>query len=104
MATRKTARRDREIFSRYDITDYLKTPEDMAAYLEACIEEADDPALIAAALGNIARARGMARLAKETGMTREGLYKALGKDSNPTFSTVLKVMKALGLRLRPEAT
>jgi probable addiction module antidote protein len=94
----------KEKFSRYDTADYLKSEEDMVAYLEACLEEApDDPALIAAALGDIARARGMVRLAKETGLTREGLYKALSKDGNPSLGTVLKVMKALGLRFEAKA-
>jgi probable addiction module antidote protein len=93
-----------EKFSRYDTADYLKSEEDMVAYLEACLEEApDDPALIAAALGDIARARGMVRLAKDTGLTREGLYKALSKDGNPSLGTVLKVMKALGLRFEAKA-
>jgi len=72
----------------------------MAAYLQACLEEApDDPAFIAAALGDVARARGMVQLAKETGLTREGLYKALSKDGNPNFGTVLKVLHALGLKI-----
>jgi probable addiction module antidote protein len=100
MAAKK---RMKEKFSRYDTVDYLKSNADMVAYLEACMEEAgDDPAFIAAALGDIARAHGMVRLAKDTGMTREGLYKALNKDSNPSFGTVLKVMKALGLKLVPK--
>ena len=95
-------KRAKETFARYDTIDYLKSGEDMVAYLEACMEEAgDDPAMIAAALGDIARARGMARRARDTGMTREGLYKALSKDSNPSFGTVLKVMRALGLKLTP---
>jgi probable addiction module antidote protein len=103
MATRKRTRA-KESFSRYDTADYLKSEEDMVAYLEACMEEAgDDPAFIAAALGDIARAHGMVQLAKETGLTREGLYKALSKNSNPSFGTVLKVMKALGLKLTPKA-
>lgn len=92
--------RKKEKFSRYDVVDYLKSEEDMAAYLDACIEEAgDDAAYIAAALGDIARARGMAQLAKETGISREGLYKALSSDGNPSLATVLKVVKALGLKL-----
>jgi probable addiction module antidote protein len=65
-------------------------------------EAGDDPAFIAQALGTIARARGMSRLARKTGLTREGLYKALSKDSNPSFGTVLKVMRALGLKFTPE--
>lgn len=96
------ARKTKETFSRYDAADYLKSEEDMVAYLEAAIEEAgDDPEIVVIALGDIARARGMAQLAKDTGLTREGLYKALSADGNPSFGTVLKVMKALGLRLEP---
>jgi probable addiction module antidote protein len=96
-------KRSKETFSRYDTADYLTSDEDMVAYLEACMEEAgDDPAFIAAALGNIALARGMMALAKDTGLTREGLYKALSADGNPSLGTVLKVVKALGLRLTPE--
>ena len=100
MATKKQVK---EVFSRYDTADYLKSKKDMVAYLEACMEEAgDDPAFIAVALGNIARAYGMVRLAKDTGLTREGLYKALSADGNPSLGTVLKVLKALGLKLRPQ--
>jgi len=92
----------KETFSRYDTADYLKTEEDVAAYLEAVMDEAgDDAALVAQALGAVARSRGMVQLAKDTGLTREGLYKALSADGNPSFGTVLKVMKALGLRLEP---
>lgn len=87
-------------FSRYDVAHYLESEKDLAAYLDACIEEAgDDAAYIAAALGDIARARGMAQLAKDTGISREGLYKALSPDGNPSLATVLKVVKALGLKL-----
>lgn len=97
-------KRTKEMFSRYDTADYLKSEKDILAYLKACMEEAgDDAAFIADALGNIARARGMAQLAKETGLTREGLYKALNKNSNPSFDTILKVMKALGLKFMPQA-
>ena len=100
----KRRRPTKERFSRYDTADYLKSEEDMAAYLQACLEGApEDAALIAAALGDIARARGMMRLAKATGVTREGLYKALSKDGNPSLGTVLKVMKALGLRFDARA-
>ena len=74
----------------------------MAAYLEAALEE-NDPALIAAALGDIARAKGMSDVAREAGLGRESLYKALSPDGNPEFSTVLKVVKALGLRLHASA-
>ncbi|OYV51481.1 MAG: putative addiction module antidote protein [Burkholderiales bacterium 21-58-4] len=99
-----TKRRTKETFSRWDAADYLKSGADMAAYLEACLEEApDDAALLAAALGDIARARGMVQLAKDTGLTREGLYKALSKEGNPSLSTVLKVMQALGLKFAPRA-
>lgn len=96
--------RKKETFSRYDAADYLKSDADMLAYLQACMDEAgDDPAYIAAALGDIARARGMVQLAKETGLTREGLYKALSAEGNPSLGTVLKVLKALGLKLTPRA-
>ncbi|GLQ91017.1 addiction module antidote protein [Dyella flagellata] len=89
----------KEQFSRYDSADYLKTEEDIAAYLEACSEE-NDPALMAAALGAVARARNMSQLARETGLTREGLYKALSADGNPSLATAMKVAKALGYQLR----
>lgn len=87
----------------FDAADYLQSDEDCALYLQACIEEApDDAALFAKALGDIARARGMMQLARDTGITREGLYKALGEQGNPSLSTVLKVLHALGLRLHIE--
>ncbi|MNJ14021.1 helix-turn-helix protein [compost metagenome] len=90
--------RDQEVtFSRYDAADYLKTDEDMVHYLEAVMEEGD-PALIAAALGDIARARNLSQLARDVGMSREGLYKALSGEGNPTFATITKVAGALGLR------
>ncbi len=89
-----------ESFSQYDTAEYLKTNEDMQAYLEACMEEGgDDPAFIAKALGVIARARGMSQLARDAGLARESLYKALSGEGNPEFATILKVIKALGLRL-----
>lgn len=101
---KKKAVRKAEKFTKWDPAEHLKTEEDMAAYLDACIEEAgDDPTFITAALGDIARARGMSQLAKDTGLTREGLYKALNKDGNPSLGTVLKVVRALGLRFRAEA-
>lgn len=85
---------------KWDSAEYLKTEEDVALYFEACLEEAgDDAAFITKALGNIARARGMTQLAKETGMGRESLYKALSGAGNPSFATILKVTRALGLRL-----
>ncbi|MDO5646337.1 addiction module antidote protein [Paracoccus sp. (in: a-proteobacteria)] len=87
-------------FARYDSADYLKTDEDIAAYLEAVMEEGgDDPAYIARALGVVARARNMSALAKEVGMSRVGLNKALSGEGNPTLATVLKVSKALGFKL-----
>jgi probable addiction module antidote protein len=85
---------------KWDVVEHLKTEEDMAAYLEAAIEEAgDDSAFIAKVLGDIARARGMSQLAKDTGLGRESLYKALSGEGNPSFATILKVTRALGLRL-----
>lgn len=85
---------------KWDSAEYLKTEEDMVLYLEACMEEAgDDAAFIAKALGTIARARGMSQLAKDTGLGRESLYKALSGDGNPSFATILKVTHALGLKL-----
>ncbi len=85
----------------FDAADYLKTERDMLGFLSACFEEAgDDAAYIAAALGVVARAKGMTKLAKETGVTRAALYHALSKKGNPEFSTVLKVIHALGLKLQ----
>lgn len=87
--------------SKWDSAQYLKTEEDMLAYFEACLEEAgDDAAFIARALGNIAKARGMTQLARDTGLGRESLYKALSGEGNPSFATILKVTRALGLQLR----
>ena len=89
---------------KWDSAEHLKTEEDMVLYLQACMEEAgDDAAFIAAALGDIARAKGMSQLAKETGLGRESLYKALSGEGNPRFGTILKVMHALGLKLQPQA-
>lgn len=86
--------------SRYDVAEHLRTPEEMALYLDACIEEADgDAAFIAKALGDIARARGMAQVAKDAGLSRESLYKALSGDRVPGFDTILKVTRALGVKL-----
>ena len=88
---------------RWDTTEYLKTEEDMVMYLQACMDEAgDDAAFIAAALGDIARAKGMTQLAKDTGLGRESLYKALSGEGNPSFATILKVTRALGIKLHPE--
>ena len=83
----------------WDAADHLETKEDMAAYLEAALEDGD-PALVVAALGDIARSKGMTNIARETGLGRESLYKALSLEGNPEFATVLKVIQALGLRLR----
>lgn len=86
--------------TRWDSAEYLKTDEDIQLYLEACFEDAsDDPALLLHALGVIARAKNMSQLARDTGLTREGLYKALSAEGNPTFATVAKVTKALGFKL-----
>jgi len=84
--------------TKWDVVDYLKTDEDMANYLEAAIEDGD-AAVISAALGDIARAKGMSQIARKAGLGRESLYKALSPDGNPEFATILKVVKALGLRL-----
>ena len=94
------------ITKRYDVAEYLRTPAEMAAYLEACFEEANgDAALIAKALGDIARAKGMTQVARDAGVSRESLYKALSGDRSPDFNTILKVVGALGLKLHaaPEA-
>lgn len=89
---------------KWDSAEHLKTNEDMALYLEVCLEEAgDDAAFIAKALGTIARAKGMSQLARDTGLGRESLYKALSGESNPSFGTILKVMHALGIKLQPQA-
>jgi len=82
----------------WDSAEHLKTEEEMLLYLEACLEESD-PALIAHALGVIAKARGMSQLARDTGLSRESLYKALSGEGNPEFATVMKVVKALGFQL-----
>ena len=88
----------------YDVAEHLRTPEEMAAYLDAWLEEApDDAAGIAGALGDIARARGMTQVAKDTGLSRESLYRALSAEGNPSFATVLKVAKALGVKLHAQA-
>ena len=90
--------------SKYDIAEHLGTPEEMAAYLEASLEEANgDAAFIAKALGDIARAKGMAQVAREAGLSRESLYKALSGERIPGFDTILKVIAALGLKLHAEA-
>jgi probable addiction module antidote protein len=95
MAKRKIAT------TKWDAVDNLTDEKKIAAYIEAVLEDGD-PRVITAAIGDIARARGMMQLARETGLTREGLYKAFGPDGNPSFATVLKVAKALGVRLVAE--
>jgi probable addiction module antidote protein len=86
--------------SPWDVAEHLRTPEEMAAYLEACIEEADgDAAFIAKALGDIARAQGMTQVARDSGLSRESLYKALSGERSPSFYTIWKVVLALGLKL-----
>jgi probable addiction module antidote protein len=82
----------------YDAAEYLETTEDMAAYLEAALEDGD-PRVVVHALGTIARARGMSQIARETGLGRESLYKALSPEGNPEFATMLKVIQALGIKL-----
>lgn len=86
----------------WDASEHLKSEEDMAAYLEAAIEDGD-PAVISAAIGDIARAKGMSQIASETGLGRESLYKALSPGGNPEFATILKVVRALGLKFHVEA-
>lgn len=89
--------------SSYEVAEHLRTPEEMAAYLDAWLEEApDDVAGIARALGDIARAKGMSQVAKEAGLSRESLYRALSEGGNPSFATVLKVARALGVRLHAQ--
>ena len=89
-----------EKFTPFDVADYLESIEDVSAYLEIALEEsADDPTAVPRALGVIARSQNMSELARRVGMSRDGLYKALSAEGNPTWSTVLKVTNALGLRL-----
>jgi probable addiction module antidote protein len=92
------------ITTRYDVAEHLRSPEEMAAYLEACLEEAHgDATFIARALGDIARAKGMSQVARDAGLSRESLYKALSGERVPNFDTILKVISALGLKLHAEA-
>jgi probable addiction module antidote protein len=87
----------------YDVAEHLRTPEEMAAYLDAWLEEApDDVSGIAKALGDIARAKGMTQVALDAGLSRESLYRALSADGNPSFATVLKVARALGVKFHAE--
>ena len=91
--------------TRYDVAEHLRTPKEMAAYLEASLEEAHgDAAFIAKSLGDIARAKGMTQVARDAGLSRESLYKALSGDRSPDFETILKVMEALGLKLHAAVT
>ena len=88
----------------YDVAEQLRTPEEMVAYLDAWLTEApEDASGIARALGDIARAKGMSQVARDAGLSRESLYKALGENGNPSFATILKVAHALGVRLHAEA-
>ena len=90
-----------EMFTRWDVADHLQSKEEARLYLEACAEEdPGDGSLIRAALNDIARAQDMSRLAREIGMTREGLYKALSETGNPLFATVMRITRALGMQLR----
>lgn len=92
------------ITTRYDVAEHLRTPEEMAVYLEACLEEANgDAAFVAKALGDMARAKGMSQVARDAGLSRESLYKALSGERTPSFDTILKVIGALGLKLHAEA-
>ncbi len=89
---------------RYDVASQLRTPMEMAAYLEAWLVEApDDTAGIARALGDIARACGMSKVARATGLSRESLYKALSENGNPSFATIMKVARAVGVRFHASA-
>lgn len=100
-AARKTAKTRT---TPYDVAEHLRTPAEMAAYLDAWLGEApDDAAGIAKALGDIARAKGMSQVAKDAGLSRESLYRALSAGGNPSFATVLKVARALGVKLHAEA-
>ena len=90
-----------ETFTKWEVTERLRTLEDARLYLEACAEEdPGDGTLVRAALNDIARAGNMSQLARDTGMSREGLYKALSEDGNPTFATVMRITRALGMQLR----
>ena len=100
--TRKTTSKVKT--SAYDVAEHLRTPEEVAAYLDAWLEEApDDVSGIARALGDIARAKGMSQVAQDAGLSRESLYRALSENGNPSFATVLKVARALGVRLHAQA-
>ena len=96
--------KNKTVITPYDVAEHLRTPQEMAAYLEACLEECEgDAAFIAKALGDIARAKGMSQVARDAGLSRESLYKALSGDRAPSFDTILKVISALGIKLHAEA-
>ena len=102
--TKRASPSDKTRTMPYSVAEQLRTPEEIAAYLDAWLEEApDDPVGIARALGDIARAKGMSQVARDAGLSRESLYKALSENGNPSFATVLKVARALGVRLHAEA-
>ena len=93
-----------ETFTKWDVAEHLETKEDVRLYLEACFEEdPGDGSLIRAALNDIARAQNMAQLSRDASISREGLYKALSQEGNPSFATVLRVIRALGMQLRVSA-
>jgi probable addiction module antidote protein len=93
------------VTTEFDVAEHLRTPEEMAAYLEVCMEEANgDASLIAKALGDITRAKGMTQVARDAGLSRESLYKALSGERSPSFDTILKVVDALGLQLHAMPT
>ena len=105
MAQTRTKRTPKTTTTPYDVAEHLRTPDEMAAYLDAWLDEAPDDAVgIARALGDIARAKGMSQVAKDSGLSRESLYRALSSKGNPSFATVLKVAKALGVRFHAQAT
>jgi len=92
------------VTTKYEVSEHLRTPQEMAAYLEMCIEEANgDASFIAKALGDIAKAKGMSQVARDSGLSRESLYKALSGEGSPGFDTILKVIGALGIKLHAEA-
>jgi probable addiction module antidote protein len=95
----KPRRKTRTVTTPYDVAEHLRTPKEMAAYLDAWLAEApDDVSGIARALGDIARAKGMSQVARDAGLSRESLYRALDKNGNPSFATILKVARAIGVR------
>jgi probable addiction module antidote protein len=101
MATKKKAKTKTRP---YDVAEHLRTPEEMALYIDACIAESDgDAAFVAKALGDVARAQGMSKIARDSGMSRESLYKALSGERSPDFATILRVTRALGVRLHAAA-